>query len=84
MGSICTSEKDDNSQLIIKKTTLDFEKDDFLIDQLLVEKYARAASKIQGRARGLLTRRKIQMLLKLKKGELKDTNVVSKDNEELK
>ena len=65
MGSICSQEeKEINHDELLKSATLDFDKQNDILDQLTHERY-RAACKIQGLAKGFLVRKKLDAIINL-------------------
>lgn len=66
MGSLCSSEQEINQAELIKSQTFELDKEENLLDQLVVEKY-KAACRIQSRAKGFLTRKKLKLLIDAKK-----------------
>lgn len=65
MGSICSQEeKEINHDELLRSATLDFDKQNDILDQLTHERY-RAACKIQGLTRGFIARKKVDALMNL-------------------
>lgn len=62
MGTLCSYEEEIQLQDLKQKTTLDFDKQNTLLDSLIHERY-KSAIKIQSRYRGYLTRMKILQLM---------------------
>jgi hypothetical protein len=65
MGSICSQEEQEiNNNELLKSATLDFDKQNDILDQLTHERY-KAACKIQSLSKGYLVRKRINALVNL-------------------
>ncbi len=65
MGSMCSQDEQEiTHDELLKSATLDFEKQNDILDQLTHERY-KAVCKIQGLSRGYLVRKRINALVNL-------------------